>query len=131
MEKKYKQSDLEKLDKYFKETENCTYEEFCSIYNDGQPLTGDLPFISFPKEILNIIEVDIVDLLHPNFKKFLEENNALDLYIADVKAQHGHDFKNYIAQYYASHRIIDQTLNWGRTQHSHLWDSLHNKYSNL
>ena len=131
MEKKYKQSDLDKLDNYFKETEDCTYEEFCNIYNDGSPLTGNLPFVDFPEYILEIIKIDIAELLHPRFKKFLEENKALELYIEDLKEQHSKDFQYYLTQYYSSARIIDQTLNWGRTQHSHIWDQLHNKYSNL
>ena len=62
-------TDLEILDKWFLKNENCTYKEFCNIYNDGKELKGNLPFINFPQKILQIINDHPDGILQSAVKK--------------------------------------------------------------
>jgi hypothetical protein len=76
-----KKGDIKILDNWFLKNENCTYKEFCDVYNNGKDLEGDLPFMDFPKEILKIFQGNIEIELNPIFSKFLESEGIKDLYI--------------------------------------------------
>jgi hypothetical protein len=76
-----KKEDVEKLDKWFLDNEGLSYKEFCDLYNSGQEIKDDLPFIDFPKEILKLLQGNIEVKLHPLFEKFLEKENIKELYL--------------------------------------------------
>lgn len=56
------------LDKWFLENENCTYKEFCEIYNNGNPDLSEMTFINIPDD-LKFSTIQIV--IHPWFEEFL------------------------------------------------------------
>lgn len=58
------------LNKWFLENENCTYKEFCEIYNNGNPDLSEITFINIPDN-LRFSTIPIV--IHPWFEEFLDK----------------------------------------------------------
>lgn len=129
-------TDLEILDKWFLKNENCTYKEFCNIYNDGKELKGNLPFVNFPKEILQIIRPKIkspfLEVLPGKFVDFLEREGALEEYLKEIERNfiNTNDFLRNIDVTHIN--IIDRSLTWSRTDMgSDYWIRLNDKYQRL
>lgn len=129
-------TDLEILDKWFLKNENCTYKEFCNIYNDGKELKGNLPFVNFPKEILQIIRPKItnpfLEVLPRKFIDFLERECALEEYLKEIERNFNNtnDFLTDININRSN--IIDRSFSWSRTDMgSDYWSRLNNKYQRL
>lgn len=129
-------TDLEILDKWFLKNENCTYKEFCNIYNDGKELKGNLPFINFPKEILQIIRPKInslfLDVLPEKFIDFLEREGALEEYLKETERNFGNT-NNFLKNIDVNrNNIIDRSFPWSSTRMgSDYWIRLNNKYQRL
>lgn len=129
-------TDLEILDKWFLKNENCTYKEFCNIYNDGRDLKGNLPFINFPKEILQIIRSKIkssfLDVLPNKLIDFLEREDALEEYIYEIKRIYDNT-DNFLYAVNVNHpSVIDRSFAWSSTRMgSFAWSRLNNKYQRL
>lgn len=129
-------TDLEILDKWFLKNENCTYKEFCNIYNDGKELKGNLPFINFPKEILQIIRPKIkspfLEVLPGKFVDFLERESALEEYIYEIE-RNFNNTNNFLIDINVNHNnIIDRSFSWSSTRMgSDYWNRLNDKYQRL
>lgn len=129
--------DLEILDKWFLENENCTYKEFCDIYTLGEESTENLPFLELPKFILNILQKDInqkfVKVLPQRLVDFLIQEKALDNYIRNIVKRYKtiSDFIRTIGDLNSSY-IIDRSFNWSATSQGHrYWSNLNTKYKHL
>lgn len=129
-------TDLEILDKWFLKNENCTYKEFCNIYNDGRDLKGNLPFINFPKEILQIIRPKIknpfLEVLPGKFVDFLEREGALEEYLKEIE-RNFNNTNDFLTDINVNrNNIIDRSFSWSRTDMgSDYWSILNNKYQRL
>lgn len=68
----------EKLDKWFLDNENCTYQEFCDIYLLGEKDLSSINFIDIPMEIRNLgFEIVFPKL----FEEFLTKEGIKELFI--------------------------------------------------
>jgi hypothetical protein len=81
------------LDKWFLENEDCTYQKFCDIYNDGNPLNKDLPFFPIPKELRKII------IPYINRLDLFIQSKDLEGKVSEIVFNLG----NYEYNYYVSH----------------------------
>lgn len=126
-------TDLEILDKWFLKNENCTYKEFCNIYNDGRELKGNLPFIDFPKEILQIIrpkiESPFLEVLPGKFVDFLEREGALEEYLKEIE-RNFNNTNDFLTDINVNcNNIIERSFSWSRTDMGFdYWSELNNKY---
>lgn len=129
-------TDLEILDKWFLKNENCTYKEFCNIYNDGRELKGNLPFVNFPKEILQIIrpkiESPFLEVLPGKFVDFLEREGALDEYLKEIE-RNFNNTNDFLTDINVNRdNIIDKSFSWSRTDMGFdYWSGLNDKYQRL
>lgn len=129
-------TDLEILDKWFLKNENCTYKEFCNIYNDGRDLKGNLPFVNFPKEILQIIrskiESPFLEVLPGKFVDFLEREGALEEYLKEIE-RNFNNTNDFLTDINVNrNNIIDRSFSWSRTDMGFdYWSELNNKYQRL
>lgn len=129
-------TDLEILDKWFLKNENCTYKEFCNIYNDGRELKGNLPFVNFPKEILQIIrpkiESPFLEVLPGKFVDFLEREGALEEYLKEIE-RNFNNTNDFLTDINVNRdNIIDKSFSWSRTDMGFdYWSGLNDKYQRL
>lgn len=76
---------MNKLDKYFLETEGLTYQGFCDLYNNSQPLMEQLEFITIPDNILKLskklYKEQLISKMPEKLKRFLEDNKAINFFI--------------------------------------------------
>lgn len=76
---------MNKLDKYFLETEGLTYQGFCDLYNNSQPLMEQLEFITIPDNILKLSKKvrreQLISKMPEKLKRFLEDNNSINFFI--------------------------------------------------
>lgn len=138
-----KKEDIEKLDKWFLENEGLSYKEFRDLYNNGQEIKTNLPFIDFPKEILKLLQGNIEVKLHPLFEKFLEKENIKELYLETLllgtidmdKTMSLIDFfsRNLGSTIPACHgEYINYAINFHRTKEGpSFWKSIEKKWSNF
>lgn len=68
----------EKLDKWFLDNENCTYQEFCDIYLLGEKDLSKINFIDIPIEIRNLESEIVFPIL---FEEFLTKEGIRELFI--------------------------------------------------
>lgn len=68
----------EKLDKWFLDNENCTYQEFCDIYLLGERDLSKINFIDIPMEIRNLGFEIVFPIL---FEEFLTKEGIRELFI--------------------------------------------------
>lgn len=68
----------EKLDKWFLDNENCTYQEFCDIYLLGEKDLSKINFIDIPKEIRDLGFEIVFPIL---FEEFLTKEGIRELFI--------------------------------------------------
>lgn len=68
----------EKLDKWFLDNENCTYQEFCDIYLLGEKDLYSITFIDIPIEIINLGFEIVFPIL---FEEFLTKEGIRELFI--------------------------------------------------
>lgn len=82
------------LNKWFLENENCTYKEFCEIYNNGNPDLSEITFINIPDN-LRFSTIQIV--IHPWFEEFLDKLGIkTEWYQKCLSTKYGRDLLAYM-----------------------------------
>jgi hypothetical protein len=122
---------IEKLDEYFLKVENCTYQEFCDIYNEGNHIHGNLSFIDFPKDIVEILQKNVSNIFSNRFIEFLTEENIYDSFMEQFEKSN-YSYKEALMENPREINYIIQAFAWEESiEGSDFWVDLNQEWLNL